>query len=90
MNAKANTPPKYNPRVGAQVILEEAVELHPEFLTAWELSLRIIADADDRREVETAMQAIRDLRQAGLFKNGNDDEAVEPTPAALLAVALLS
>jgi hypothetical protein len=88
--ADATTPPKYNPAVVAQVILEEAVELHPERLTARELSLRIITDPGDRREVETATQAIRDLKQSGLFGEGDADGVVEPTPAALHAVALLN
>lgn len=82
--------PKYNRQVVAQALLEAAVELHPQLLNARELSLRIIADPMDRREVETALQAIDDLRQSGLFAGRDDDEAVEPTAAALHAVALLS
>lgn len=62
---------------------------HPENLTAKELSLRIVSDAGDAREVETAAQAIRGLREFGLFKV-RDDEIVEPTPAGLRAVALLT
>jgi hypothetical protein len=89
VNIDANTSPKYNRAVVAQVMLEEAVELHPRLLTARELSLRIIADPEDRREVETAMQAIRDLRQSGLFAD-RVDEVVEPTEAAVHAVALLN
>lgn len=90
MSTDPGTPPKYNPSILAQVILEEAVELHPECLTARQLLLRIIADPDDRREVETAMQAIRDLRHSGLFISGDDNEIVKLTPAALHAVELLS
>lgn len=82
--------PKYNRPVVAQAILEAAVELHPKVLTARELSLRIIADPEDRREVETAMQAIGDLKQSGLFADRGDDEIAEPTAAALHAVALLT
>jgi hypothetical protein len=76
--------------VVAQAILEVAVELHPRLLKACELSLMIIADPKDHREVETAMQAIGDLRQSGLFAERVDDEIAEPTAAALHAVALLS
>ena len=89
MNAEADTSPKYNRQVVAQAILEVAVELHPSLLSARELSLRIIADPRDRREVETAMQAIDDLKQSGLFADRDDDETTEPTGAALHAVALL-
>jgi hypothetical protein len=85
----ADTSPKYNRAVVAQAILEAAVDLHPKLLTARELSLKIVADPEDRREVETSVQAIRDLRQSGLFAN-REDEIVEPTAAALHAVALLS
>jgi radical SAM superfamily enzyme YgiQ (UPF0313 family) len=86
----ADTSPKYNRAVVAQAILEAAVDLHPKLLTARELSLKIIADPEDRREVETAIRAIRDLRQSGLFANRDEDEIVGPTAAALHAVALLS
>ncbi len=71
------------------MILEVAAELHPQNLTARELSLKIISDPDDAREVDTAAQAIRGLREFGLFKD-RDDEIVEPTPAGLRAVALLT
>jgi len=86
---KPDTSPKYNVAIVEAVILEVAVELHPENLTAKELSLRIISDADDAREVETAARAIQGLREFGLF-SARDDEIVEPTPAALRACALLT
>lgn len=84
-----NTPPKYDVAIVEAVILEVAAELHPEHLSADELSLKIVSDPDDSREVEAATQAIRSLRESGLFK-GRDDEIVEPTPPALRAVALLT
>jgi hypothetical protein len=90
MNIEGDTSPKYNRQVVAQAVLEEAVELHPKVLTARELSLKIIADPKDHREVETAAQAIDDLKQSGLFADRGDDEVAEPTAAALHAVALLS
>lgn len=82
-------PPQYNVAVVEAAILEVAAELHPENLTARELSLKIVSDADDAREVETAGQAILGLREVGLFAV-RDDEIVEPTPAALRACALLT
>jgi len=81
--------PKYNVAIVEAVILEVAAELHPKKLTARELSLKIISDADDAREVETATRAINNLREFGLFV-ARDDEIVEPTPAALRACALLT
>jgi hypothetical protein len=81
--------PKYNVAIVEAVILEVAAELHPENLTAKELALRIISNADDAREAETAAQAIRNLREFGLFAD-REDEIVEPTPAALRACALLT
>jgi len=83
------TPPKYDVATVEAVILEVAAELHPRNLTARELALEIIGDPDDAREVGTAAQAIRGLREFGPF-NVRDDEIVEPTPAALRAVALLT
>jgi hypothetical protein len=87
MTAKG-IPPKYNVAIVESVLLEVAAELHPRHLTARELSLRIVSDPGDGREVETAAQAIRNLRKLGLFCD-RDDEIVRPTPAALRAVALL-
>jgi hypothetical protein len=90
MSAGAAIPPRYDPEIVAQVILEVAIELHPQRLTTGELSLKIVADPDDSREVETATQAIRDLRQSGLFRYEDGTQVVEPTPAALRAYALLA
>lgn len=84
------TSPKYDQTVVAKVILEEAVELHPRHLTARDLSLRIVTDSVDGRALETASNAIRDLKQSGLFRERNDEGVVEPTTAALHAVALLT
>ncbi len=80
--------PKYDVAIVEAVILEIAAELHPRHLTARELSLEIVADAEDRREMETAAQAIRNLREFGLFRD-REDELVELTQPALRAVALL-
>lgn len=81
--------PQYNVAIVEAVILEVAAELHPENLTARELSLKIINNPGDTREVETAAQAIRNLREFGLFTD-RGDEIVEPALAALRAVALLT
>jgi len=83
------TSPKYDVAIVEAVILQVAAELHPQSLTAKELSLEIVGNADDAREVETATQAINNLREFGLFAD-RDDEIVEPTPAALRACALLT
>ena len=88
MPSGADLPPKYNIATVEAVILEEAAELHPDNLTATDLSLKIVSNADDSREVETVAQAIRGLREFGLF--ADRDEIVEPTPAGLRAVALLT
>lgn len=80
--------PKYDVVVVEAVILEVAAELHPMLLIPRDLALRVISDPDDKREVETAAQAIRDLRKFGLLSK--EEEIAEPTPAALRAVALLT
>jgi predicted MarR family transcription regulator len=71
------------------LLLEEAVVLRSQKLSARELSLQIICRADDTREMETATHAIRNLREIGLFVD-RDDEIVEPTPAACRAVERLT
>jgi len=81
--------PKYNVAIVESVLLEVATDLHPQHLTVGELSLRIVSDASDSREVETAAQAIRGLREFGLF-SCRDGEIVQPTPAALHARTLLA
>lgn len=85
----SETPPQYDVATVEAVILEVAAELHPQHLTAGDLSLRIVGNANDTREVETAAKAIKGLREFGLFAV-RDDEIVEPTPAALRACALLT
>jgi hypothetical protein len=89
MPSGADLPPKYNIATVEAVILEVAAELHPQNLTAKELALKIIHDPDDAREVETAAQAIRGLREFGLFAD-REDEIAQPTPAALRACVLLA
>jgi hypothetical protein len=85
----SEAPAKYNVTTVEAVLLEIAAELHPEHLYADALSLKILGDPDDAREVETAVRAVRGLREVGLFEDRND-EIVKPTPAALRAVELLT
>jgi hypothetical protein len=80
---------KYNVTIVEAVLLKMAVELHPRHLTARNLSLRIISNPDDRKEIETAARAIRGLRGVGLLTE-RDDATVEPTPAARRACELLA
>jgi hypothetical protein len=85
-----DTPPKYDVAIVEAVMLEVAAELHPEHLSTSGLSLKIVSDPDDSREVETAARAVRELRRCCLFRYRDDGEAVEPTQAALRAVELLT
>jgi hypothetical protein len=83
------TPPKYDVAAIEAVVLEVAAELHPEHPSTDGLLKRIVADPEDGREIATGKQAIRNLREFGLFA-ARDDELVEPTPAALRAIKLLA
>jgi hypothetical protein len=80
--------PNYDISRAQGVILEVAAELHPEHLSTGGLLRRIVVDPDDAQEIETGAQAICNLREFGLFAD-RDDEILEPTPAAIRAVALL-
>jgi hypothetical protein len=82
-------PPQYDLPTVEAALLEVTVELHPRHLPARELREQIVCEPEDRREVNTANQAIANLREFGLFSTRRDD-IVEPTPAALHAVALLA
>jgi hypothetical protein len=90
MTTDAATQPRYNPVLVERAVLEAAIELHPVRLTVTEWPLRIAADPEDDREVETVRYAIRDLRRAGLLRYRNDDQVVEPTHVAFHAFALLT
>lgn len=85
----AGASPKYDVEKVEAVILEVAAELHPEHLSTGGLLLEIVSSSDDAREVKVGAQAIRNLREVGLFAN-RDDDVVEPTQAALRACALLT
>ena len=90
MTVDGGRPAKYDPEVAAHAILLEVIEQHPTRLTVDELALRITAYPDDRRAVETARQAVRELRRECLVRYRNDDQLVEPTQAALRAYDLLT
>ena len=85
----ADASPKYDVAIVEAAILLVAAELHPEKLTARELTLKIVWEAEDDREVETADKAIHNLREFGLFAE-REDEIVELSPAALRACVLLT
>jgi hypothetical protein len=79
---------KYNVAMVETVILEVAASLDPVRLLEADLTLKIVSDPDDDREMETAGQAIRNLREFGLFVD-RDDEIVELTPAVLHTCTLV-
>jgi hypothetical protein len=80
--------PKYDVTAIEAVVIEEAADLHPQRLADGEMRRRIVSDIDDEREVDTVTEAIRNLREFGLL--AHRDDVVEPTQAALRAVALLT
>ncbi len=90
MITDTDTPPKYDPEIVARVILIEIIEQHPLRLTVDELALRIVRDPDDGDEFETATNAVRDLRRAGVVRYRNDDRLVGPTQAAMRTYELLT
>lgn len=73
-----------------QALIEVVMEAHPARLTIPELTLRMAADPHDRREAETVREAAHELRRDGLLRYRNDDQAIEPTRAAIRAYALLT
>ena len=85
----SSVPPEYDRTVVAKVILEEVVELHPKCLSTENLALRVITRPADKRALETASQAIKDLTESGLLQEQANGLA-RPTRAALHAVALLT
>lgn len=81
--------PQYNVAAVEALLLEIATELDPEHLSKDKLSLRVVTNPDDSREIDTAARAIRNLQEVGLFKD-REDEVVQPTPAAIRACTLLT
>ncbi len=85
----AEVAPKYDVPTVEAVILEEVAKRHPKHLTSGGVLRKIVSDPDDKREMETGVQAISNLRGVGLLTH-RADERVEPTPAARRAVRLLT
>lgn len=75
------TPKTYDPASVARTILSDVLEQHPTLWAAPFLIERIVADCKDKRELETAEEALCKLRCAKLIRLGRD-ELVEPTRAA--------
>jgi hypothetical protein len=90
MTAGAAISPNYLPEHVERAVLEAVIDLLPVRLTVAELCLRIAANPEDRREVEVIKRAIRDLKRSGLLRCRSDDQIVEPTQAAVQALALLT
>ncbi len=88
MSAESSIPPKYNPELVEQAVMEVVIEVHPALLTIAELLSRVAGDPQDRREIDTITCAVRDLKGWGLLEEGQG-KRVEPTPAALHLAALL-
>lgn len=86
--ARRDTHPHYRQDKVEAVMLEVAAERHPSRFTEEELVALVVGKPDDEREVETARRAIGGLCEFGLARSG-DGDAVELTPTALRAVALL-
>ncbi len=84
------TAPKYDSEHVGRAVLLAVTGLHPVHLTVPELSLRIAADPDDPKEIATIANAADDLSRSGLVRYGSDNQFVEPTLAAMRAVALLT
>jgi hypothetical protein len=82
-------PVKYRVSMVEAVMLEVVGELHPQQISTGRLLREIVENLTDAREVETASRAIHNLVEFGLF-SPRDDGKVEPTPAGLHAVRLLT
>jgi hypothetical protein len=84
------TPHNHKLKPAEEALLRVAVDLHPTHLTIPVLTLRIANNPDDDRETQAIAEAIRRLRRCGLFRYRRRGKVVEPTPAALRAVELLT
>jgi len=71
------------------VLLVVAADLYPRRLSMRDLSLEVVVDPDDDREMEVARRAIFNLKAYGLFQEW-PGEGIEPTPPGLRAVVLLT
>lgn len=82
VQSKAN-PAEPDPELIERAVLEEVVELLPVRLTVSELCQKITAGSQHQGRLEIARHAIRSLRGWGLVRYRDDDQLVEPTPAAV-------
>ena len=83
------TRPAHDLKIVEGAVLEMAVELHPTRLSAEGLLQRIVSKRADALEIETARQAIANLRESGVFHE-HDDGLLEPTRPALRTAGLLT
>jgi hypothetical protein len=90
MSAELSTRAESDPEEAECTVLTEVIELLPVRPTVSELCLRLTADSQDKSRVEKIRHAIRDLRGWGLLRYRDDDQLVEPTPAAVQAFTLLT
>ena len=79
-----------DPEEVERTVLVEVIELLPVRPTVAELCQMLTPCSQDKGRVETVRHAIRDLRGWGLLRYRDDDQLVEPTPAAVQAFTLLT
>lgn len=83
MRAEVSTRVEPDPALAECAVLEEVIELFPVRPTVSELCQKITAGSQDKRRLERVRHAIRDLRGWGLLRYRDDEQLVEPTPAAI-------
>jgi len=72
-----------DPELAEREVLEGVIELLPVRLTVSELCQKITSGSQEKWRVERARNAIRELKGWGLLRYRDDDQLVEPTPAAV-------
>lgn len=83
------TQPGHDLRIVEGAVLEMAVELHPTHLSAEDLQQRIVSKRADVLELETTSQAIVNLRELGILREGVNG-ILEPTQPTMRTAALLT
>jgi hypothetical protein len=73
-----------------QALMYEVIYLRPKRLTVDELIRRVVSDSSDTKEIDTATQALEEIKRSGLLEYEEDEEVVSATPAALLARILFA
>ncbi|HET6571074.1 MAG TPA: hypothetical protein VFG58_06265 [Solirubrobacterales bacterium] len=79
--------PGHDLKIVEGAVLEMAVELHPTHLSRKDLLQRIVGKRADALEIETARQAIANLRGSGVLHER--DGILEPTRSTLRTAGLL-